>query len=60
MEKHGYESIAEMQGLMSEKRVADPTAFERAHYIRSLRSALVARFGGILRPWHIGTGVGEE
>jgi dihydroorotate dehydrogenase (fumarate) len=60
MEAHGYESIAEVQGLMSQKRVADPTAFERAHYIRSLRSVQMTRFGGILQPWHIGTGGGEE
>jgi dihydroorotate dehydrogenase (fumarate) len=60
MEKHGFESVTEMQGLMSQKRVADPTAFERAHYIRSLRSVQLTRFGGILQPWHIGIAGDED
>ncbi len=31
-----YESVAQMQGAMSQKAVADPTAFERANYIKIL------------------------
>lgn len=38
MEEHEYESIHQMQGSMSQKTVADPTAFERANYMRVLRS----------------------
>jgi dihydroorotate dehydrogenase (fumarate) len=38
LDAHGYASVAEVQGLMSQQRVADPEAFERAHYIRSLQS----------------------
>lgn len=38
MEEHEYESIRQMQGSMSQKSVADPTAFERANYMRVLRS----------------------
>ncbi len=38
METHEFESVAEMQGLMSQKHVSDPAAFERAHYIRTLQS----------------------
>jgi dihydroorotate dehydrogenase (fumarate) len=33
-----YESIEQMQGSMSLKRTADPTAFERANYMNVLRS----------------------
>jgi dihydroorotate dehydrogenase (fumarate) len=35
---HEYESIAQMQGAMSAQRVKDPTAFERANYMRVLGS----------------------
>ncbi len=36
MEKHEYESIKQMQGSMSQKHCPDPSAFERAQYMRSL------------------------
>ena len=38
MEEHEYESIRQMQGSMSQRSVADPTAFERANYLRVLRA----------------------
>lgn len=38
MEKHSYESVQQMQGSMSQKNCADPSAFERAQYMRSLQS----------------------
>ena len=38
LEEHEYESIAEMQGSMSRRSVADPEAFERANYMRVLSS----------------------
>jgi dihydroorotate dehydrogenase (fumarate) len=38
MEEHHFESLEEMQGTMCQERYADPSAFERAHYIRTLRS----------------------
>jgi dihydroorotate dehydrogenase (fumarate) len=38
MEEHGYESLAQMSGSMSYASVADPGAFERANYIRTLNS----------------------
>jgi dihydroorotate dehydrogenase (fumarate) len=38
MEEHEYESITQMQGSMSQRSVAEPTAFERANYLRVLRS----------------------
>ena len=34
MEKRGYESVAQMKGSMSQQKVADPAAFERANYIK--------------------------
>jgi dihydroorotate dehydrogenase (fumarate) len=39
MEAHEYASIRQMQGSMSHQAVADPSAFERANYLRVLRSA---------------------
>jgi dihydroorotate dehydrogenase (fumarate) len=38
MEEHEYESLAQMSGSMSYASVADPAAFERANYIRTLNS----------------------
>jgi dihydroorotate dehydrogenase (fumarate) len=38
MEEHEYTSIAEMQGSMSYRSVAEPAAFERANYMRVLSS----------------------
>jgi dihydroorotate dehydrogenase (fumarate) len=38
MEKHEYESVHQMQGSMSQLRCADPTAFERAQYMRAVKS----------------------
>jgi dihydroorotate dehydrogenase (fumarate) len=32
----GYENIEAFRGLLSQKNVADPTAYERANYIRIL------------------------
>jgi dihydroorotate dehydrogenase (fumarate) len=39
MEKHEYESVQQMQGGMSQKRCADPSAFERAQYMRAVKGA---------------------
>ena len=36
MEEHEYESVKQMQGSMSHRHSANPTAFERANYIRAL------------------------
>jgi dihydroorotate dehydrogenase (fumarate) len=38
MEENEYESIHQMHGSMSQKSINDPTAFERANYMRVLRS----------------------
>jgi dihydroorotate dehydrogenase (fumarate) len=38
MEDHEYESIEQIQGIMSQKNCADPAVFERAQYIRALTS----------------------
>ncbi len=38
MEENGYESIRQMQGSMSMRSVGDPAAFERANYMKVLRS----------------------
>lgn len=38
MEEKEYESIEQMKGSMSQKSVADPSAFERANYMKALNS----------------------
>jgi dihydroorotate dehydrogenase (fumarate) len=38
MEAHEYTSVRQMRGSMSQRNVADASAFERAHYISSLHS----------------------
>ncbi|MGO8790308.1 MAG: dihydroorotate dehydrogenase-like protein [Terriglobia bacterium] len=38
MEEHEYESIHQMQGSMSQRAVADPSAFQRANYVKVLSS----------------------
>lgn len=38
MEKHEYESVHQMKGSMSQLRCSDPAAFERAQYMRAVKS----------------------
>jgi dihydroorotate dehydrogenase (fumarate) len=38
MEEFEYTSVKQMRGSMSQKAVADPTAFERANYMKALTS----------------------
>lgn len=43
LDDHDYPSVALMQGSMSHKKVADPSAFERANYMRVLRAGAWSR-----------------
>ncbi|HLX97007.1 MAG TPA: dihydroorotate dehydrogenase-like protein [Verrucomicrobiae bacterium] len=38
LEEHEYESVAQLQGSLSQKNCADPAMFERAQYMRALSS----------------------
>jgi dihydroorotate dehydrogenase (fumarate) len=38
MEQHEYESVRQMKGSMSQLRCADPSAFERAQYMRAIKA----------------------
>jgi dihydroorotate dehydrogenase (fumarate) len=38
LEEHEYDSVRQMRGSMSQQHCADPSAFERAHYMRALQS----------------------
>jgi dihydroorotate dehydrogenase (fumarate) len=38
MEEHEYTSISEMKGSMSQQAVAEPAAFERANYLKTLNA----------------------
>ncbi len=49
MEEREYVSIAQMQGSMSQKNVAEPAAFERANYMRVLQSWQQDPTGVLLR-----------
>ncbi len=37
MEEHEYDSVDQMQGSMSQLRCSDPSAFERAQYMRAVK-----------------------
>lgn len=38
MEEHEYESVEQLKGSMSQKNCPDPSAFERAQYMRALKT----------------------
>jgi len=38
MEEHEYDSVQQMRGSMSQRNCANPSEFERAHYMRALQS----------------------
>jgi dihydroorotate dehydrogenase (fumarate) len=38
MEEHEYESVSQLKGCMSQEKCPEPAAFERAQYIRALRT----------------------
>jgi dihydroorotate dehydrogenase (fumarate) len=38
MEQKEYESVEQMKGVMSQRKCAEPAAFERANYIKALQS----------------------
>lgn len=38
LEDHEYESLTQMKGSLSQRSVADPSAFERANYMKALTS----------------------
>lgn len=43
MADHEYESVKQMQGSMSQLRCADPSAFERAQYMRAVKGTQYLR-----------------
>ncbi len=38
MHEHGYDSVAQLWGSISQATAGDPSAFERANYVKTLRS----------------------
>ncbi len=38
LEKHEYESVRQMKGSIGQLRCPDPSAFERAQYMRAVKS----------------------
>jgi dihydroorotate dehydrogenase (fumarate) len=46
MEKHEYESVQQMKGSMSQIRCPDPSAFERAQYMKAVKSIQHVRLTG--------------
>jgi dihydroorotate dehydrogenase (fumarate) len=55
MEAHEYESVRQMQGSMSQLRCPDPGAFERAQYMRAVKSIQHVMVTG-REAWKIMTG----
>ena len=45
LEEREYESVRQLRGSMSQKNCADPSAFERAQYVRTLHSYSPASIG---------------
>jgi dihydroorotate dehydrogenase (fumarate) len=38
MDKHGFETVEQLRGQLSQRSVPNPAAFERANYIKTLAS----------------------
>jgi dihydroorotate dehydrogenase (fumarate) len=38
MDRHRYETVDQLRGLLSQRAIPDPAAFERANYIKTLAS----------------------
>jgi dihydroorotate dehydrogenase (fumarate) len=38
MDRHGYETLDQLRGRLSQRSVPNPAAFERANYIKTLGS----------------------
>jgi dihydroorotate dehydrogenase (fumarate) len=43
MEEHEYSSVAQLKGSMSQKNCAEPSAFERAQYMRAISQLPTSR-----------------
>jgi dihydroorotate dehydrogenase (fumarate) len=43
MEEHEYESVAQLKGSLSQKNCADPSAFERAQYMKAISQFPLAK-----------------
>jgi dihydroorotate dehydrogenase (fumarate) len=43
MEEHEYDSVAQLKGSLSQKNCADPSAFERAQYMKAISQFPVSR-----------------
>jgi len=43
MEEHEYESVTQLKGSLSQKNCADPSAFERAQYMKAISQFPVAK-----------------
>ena len=43
MREHEYESVTQLKGSLSQKNCADPSAFERAQYMRAISSFPVSQ-----------------
>ncbi|MGA9544964.1 MAG: dihydroorotate dehydrogenase-like protein [Candidatus Sulfotelmatobacter sp.] len=55
MEEHEYESVQQMKGSMSQIRCPNPSAFERAQYMRAVKSIKHVRLTG-QEAWRILSG----
>jgi len=47
MDEHEYESVRQMLGSMSQNKCADPSAFERAQYMRAVKGMTHIHMAGL-------------
>jgi dihydroorotate dehydrogenase (fumarate) len=38
MDRHGFETVDQLRGRLSQRSIPDPATFERANYVRTLMS----------------------
>jgi dihydroorotate dehydrogenase (fumarate) len=55
LQEHEYESVAQMLGSMSQLRCPDPSAFERAQYMRAVKG-----YDYVQRPAHMAVRTVED
>ena len=55
LDYHEYESVNQMQGSMSQIRCPDPSAFERAQYMRAVKG-----YDYVQRPAHMAVRTVED
>ena len=59
MDEHGFETVGQLRGRLSQRSVPNPAAFERANYIKTLASHAASGRQGPARAPRSAAGGGE-